>query len=131
MKEVTRQQLTPQDKPTDSSNPQPSPNLQVEIVRLTTALHQATQARIEVMEDLQKMRQLLEYNIQLRNDAWFREDLCHTQIQEQEQYINQMEVQNQELQLEVNRLTELMNPNYQPQEVQDDPGVVMTPEQEE
>lgn len=83
------------------------------------------------MEDLQQMRQLLNYNIQLRNDAWVREDLCNTLIEEQERHIVLLEMQNQELRLQVNTLTELMNPNYQPQEVQDDTGIEMTPEPEE
>ena len=70
-----------------------------------------------------------------RNEAWHREDVARARAHELEFYVEDLEEHNTYLHEEVHRLSNLLNPNHEPQADAMDPGVVIAdddePEEEE
>ena len=60
-----------------------------------------------------------------RNEAWHREDVARAKTHELEFYVEDLEEHNTTLHEEVHRLSNLLNPNHEPQADGMDPGVII------
>ena len=59
-----------------------------------------------------------------RNEAWHREDVARARTHELEFYVEDLEEHNTYLHEEVHRLSNLLDPNHEPQADAMDPGVI-------
>ena len=60
-----------------------------------------------------------------RNEAWHREDVARAQAHELEFYVEDLEEYSTNLHEEVHRLSNLLDPNHEPQVDGMDPGVII------
>jgi len=60
-----------------------------------------------------------------RNEAWHREDVARARTHELEFYVEDLEEHNTNLHEEVHRLSNLLDPNHEPQADGMDPGVII------
>ena len=65
-----------------------------------------------------------------RNEAWHREDVARARTDELEFYVEDLEEHNTTLHEEVHRLSNLLDPNHEPQADAMDPGVVIADDDE-
>ena len=65
-----------------------------------------------------------------RNEAWHREDVARARAHELEFYVEDLEEHNTTLHEEVHRLSNLLDPNHEPQADAMDPGVVIAADDE-
>jgi hypothetical protein len=68
---------------------------------------------------------------QCQNESLEKEVEARARVRDLEQYVAHLEQYNAILHEEVHRLHDLMNPNHQPQAVEDDVGAVVVPGGEE
>ena len=129
-KGVPRHQLAPRNDGTSSSSSRPDP--QSEIQRISAELAQATRDRamdaIQVGRLQEQLRRLttthrncehmLVRTVEGRNEAWHRENVARARTHEFEFYE------------EVHRLSNLLDPNHEPQADAMDPGVILADESE-
>lgn len=54
---------------------------------------------------------------EMRNESWQREDHAIERVHELENQVRDLELYNEAIQAECHRLTDLMNPDHQPQAV--------------
>jgi hypothetical protein len=64
---------------------------------------------------------------QFQNESLEKETEARARVRELELYVTHLEQYNTVLHEEVHRLNDLMNPNHQPQAVEDDVGAVIVP----
>jgi hypothetical protein len=113
---VPRHQLAPRgDGASSSRNPNPDP--QAEVARLTT--------------EIERLKRNTYYWKQCKNESLEKEIEAMARVRDLELYVAHLEQYNTILHEEVHRLHDLMNPNHQPQAVEDDVGVVVVPSGEE
>ena len=78
---------------------------------------------------------MLVHMVEGRNEAWHREDVARARAHELEFYVEDLEEYNTTLHKEVHRLSNLLDPNHEPQANVMDPGVILAddsePEEEE
>ena len=141
-KGVPRHQLAPRNDGASSSSSRPDP--QVEIQRISTELAQATRDRaldaIQVGELQDQLRHLtiahrncesmLVRTVEGQNEAWHRENVARARTHELEFYVEDLEEHNTYLHEEVYRLSNLLNPNHEPQADAMDPGVILANDSE-
>ena len=60
-----------------------------------------------------------------RNEAWHRENVARVRTHELEFYVGDLEEHNTQLHEEVHRLSNLLDPNHEPQADAMDPGVIL------
>ena len=60
-----------------------------------------------------------------RNEAWHRENVARARTHELEFYVGDLEEHNTYLHEEVHRLSNLLDPNHEPQADAMDPGVIL------
>ena len=60
-----------------------------------------------------------------RNEAWHREDVAIARTHELEFYVEDLDEYNTNLHEEVHRLSNLLDPNHEPQADEMDPGVII------
>ena len=60
-----------------------------------------------------------------RNEAWHRENIARARTHELKFYVEDLEEHNTYLQEEVHRLSNLLDPNHEPQADAMDPGVII------
>ena len=65
-----------------------------------------------------------------RNEAWHRENVARARTHELEFYVEDLEEHNTYLHEEVHRLSNLLNPNHEPQANAMDPGVILVDDDE-
>ena len=65
-----------------------------------------------------------------RNEAWHREDVARARAHELEFYVEDLEEYNTNLHEEVHRLSNLLDPNHEPQADVMDPGVIIADDDE-
>ena len=65
-----------------------------------------------------------------RNEAWHREDVARARAHELEFYVEDLEEHNTTLHEEVHRLSNLLDPNHEPQANAMDPGVILADDSE-
>ena len=65
-----------------------------------------------------------------RNEAWHREDVARARTHELEFYVEDLEEHNTYLHEEVHRLSNLLDPNHEPQADAMDPGVIIADDDE-
>ena len=65
-----------------------------------------------------------------RNEAWLREDVARARAHELEFYVEDLEEHNTTFHEEVHRLSNLLDPNHEPQADAMDPGVVIADDDE-
>ena len=65
-----------------------------------------------------------------RNEAWHREDVARARAHELEFYVEDLEEHNTTLHEEVHRLSNLLDPNHEPQADAMDPGVIIADDDE-
>jgi len=65
-----------------------------------------------------------------RNEAWHREDVARARTHELEFYVEDLEEHNTTLHEEVHRLSNLLDPNHEPQADVMDPGVILANDSE-
>ena len=65
-----------------------------------------------------------------RNEAWHRENVARARTHELEFYVEDLEEHNTYLHEEVHRLSNLLDPNHEPQADAMDPGVILADESE-
>ena len=64
------------------------------------------------------------------NEAWHREDVARARTHELEFYVEDLEEHNTTLHEEVHRLSNLLDPNHEPQADAMDPGVILADDSE-
>ena len=76
---------------------------------------------------------MLVRTVEGRNEAWHRENVARARTHELEFYVDDLEEHNTYLHEEVHRLSNLLDPNHEPQADAMDPGVILADgsEQEE
>ena len=136
-KGVPHHQLSPRNDGASCSSSRPNP--QVEIQRISTELAQATRDRaldaIQVGELQDQLRRLttahrnyermLVRTVEGRNEAWHRENVARARTHELEFYVEDLEEHNTYLHEEVHRLSNLLDPNHEPQANAMDPSVIL------
>ena len=65
-----------------------------------------------------------------RNEAWHRENVARARTHELEFYVEDLEEHNTYLHEEVHRLSNLLDPNHEPQADAMDPGVILAGDSE-
>ena len=65
-----------------------------------------------------------------RNEAWHRENVARARTHELEFYVEDLEEHNTYLHEEVHRLSNLLDPNHEPQADAMDPGVILADDSE-
>ena len=65
-----------------------------------------------------------------KNEAWHRENVARARTHELEFYVEDLEEHNTYLHEEVHRLSNLLNPNHEPQADAMDPGVILADDDE-
>ena len=65
-----------------------------------------------------------------RNEAWHRENVARARTHELEFYVGDLEEHNTYLHEEVHRLSNLLDPNHEPQADVMDPGVILANDSE-
>ena len=134
-KGVPRHQLAPRNDGASSSSSRPDP--QEEIQRISAELAQATRDRAmdaiqvgRLQEQLRRLttahrncENLLIHMVDGRNEARAR-------THELEFYVEDLEEHNTTLHEEVHRLSNLLNPNHEPQADAMDPGVILADDSE-
>ena len=65
-----------------------------------------------------------------RNEAWHRENVARARTHELEFYVEDLEEHNTYLHEEVHRLSNLLDPNHEPQADAMDPGVIIADDDE-
>ena len=65
-----------------------------------------------------------------RNEAWHREDIARARVHELEFYVEDLDEYNTNLHEEVHRLSNLLDPNHEPQADAMDPGVIIANDSE-
>ena len=73
---------------------------------------------------------MLVHMVEGRNEAWHREDVARARAHELEFYVEDLEEHNTTLHEEVHRLSNLLDPNHEPQADAMDPGVVIADDDE-
>ena len=68
--------------------------------------------------------------VEARNEAWHREDVARARTHELEFYVEDLEEHNTYLHEEVHRLSNLLDPNHEPQADAMDPGVILADDSE-
>jgi uncharacterized small protein (DUF1192 family) len=96
-----------------SSSRNPNPDSQLEIARLTS--------------EIERLKHNLHFWKQCQNESLEKETEVRARVRELELYVTHLEQYNTILHEEVHRLHDLMNPNHQPQAVEDDVGAVVVP----
>ena len=141
-KGVPCHQLAPRNDGASSSSSRPDPK--AEIQRLLAELAQATRDRtldaIQVGELQDQLRclttahrnceRMLVRTVEGRNEAWHRENVARARTHELEFYVEDLEEHNTYLHEEVHRLTNLLDPNHEPQADAMDPGVILADDSE-
>jgi hypothetical protein len=109
---VPRHQLTTRgDGASNSHNP--NPDSHAEVARLTL--------------EIERLKRNMHFWKQCQNESLEKETEARAHVRELELYVTHLEQYNTILHEEVHRLYDLMNPNHQPQAVEDDVGVVVVP----
>ena len=90
--------------------------LQEQLRRLTTAHRNCERMLVRTVEG--------------RNEAWHRENVARVRTHELEFYVEDLEEHNTYLHEEVHRLSNLLDPNHEPQVDALDPGVILADESE-
>ena len=67
---------------------------------------------------------MLVRTVEGRNEAWHRENVARARTHELEFYVEDLEEHNTYLHEEVHRLSNLLDPNHEPQVDATDPGVI-------
>ena len=141
-KGVPRHQLAPRNDGASSSSARPDP--QAEIQRISAELAQATRDRAmdaiqvgRLQEQLRRLttahrncERMLVRTVEGRNEAWHRENVARVRTHELEFYVEDLEEHNTYLHEEVHRLSNLLDPNHEPQVDALDPGVILADESE-
>ena len=73
----------------------------------------------------QNCKRMLVHMVEGRNEAWHREDVARARAHELEFYVEDLEEHNTTLHEEVHRLSNLLDPNHEPQANEMDPGVII------
>ena len=73
---------------------------------------------------------MLVRTVEGRNEAWHRENVARATTHELEFYVEDLEEHNTYLHEEVHRLSNLLDPNHEPQADAMDPGVILADESE-
>ena len=73
---------------------------------------------------------MLVRTVEGRNEAWHRENVARARTHELEFYVEDLEEHNTYLHEEVHRLSNLLDPNHEPQADAMDPGVILANETE-
>ena len=73
---------------------------------------------------------MLVRTVEGRNEAWHRENVARARTHELEFYVEDLEEHNTYLHEEVHRLSNLLNPNHEPQADAMDPGVILADDDE-
>jgi hypothetical protein len=108
--------LAPRDDGASSSrNPNPDP--QAEVTRLIV--------------EMERLKRNASYWKQFKTESLEKEMEARARVRDLELYVANLEQYNEILHEEVHRLHDLMNPNHQPQAVEDDVGAVVVPGGEE
>ena len=68
--------------------------------------------------------------VEERNEAWHRENVARARTHELEFYVEDLEEHNTYLHEEVHRLSNLLDPNHEPQADAMDPSVILADESE-
>ena len=68
---------------------------------------------------------MLVRTVEGRNEAWHRENVARARTHELEFYVKDLEEHNTYLHEEVHRLSNLLDPNHEPQADAIDPGVIL------
>ena len=68
---------------------------------------------------------MLVHMVEGRNEAWHTEDVARARAHELEFYVEDLEEHNTTLHEEVHRLSNLLDPNHEPQADAMDPGVII------
>ena len=141
-KGVPRHQLAPRNDGASSSSTRPDP--QAEILRVSMELAQSTRDRaldvIQIGELQGQLRRLttahrncermLVRTVEGRNEAWQRENVARARTHELEFYVEDLEEHNTYLHEEVHRLSNLLNPNHEPEADVMDPSVILADDDE-
>jgi uncharacterized small protein (DUF1192 family) len=96
-----------------SSSHNPNPDSESEVARLTS--------------EVERLKHNIHFWKQFQNESLEKETKARARVQELELYKTHLEQYNTILHEEVHRLHDLMNPNHQPQAVEDDVGAVVVP----
>ena len=73
---------------------------------------------------------MLVHTVEGRNEAWHRENVARARTHELEFYVEDLEGHNTYLHEEVHRLSNLLDPNHEPQADAMDPGVILADDDE-
>ena len=136
-KGVPRHQLAPRND--DASSSSSRPDAQAEIQRISAEVAQATRDRAmdaiqvgRLQEQLKPLttayrnyERMLVRTVEGRNEAWHRENVARARTHELEFYVEDLEEHNTYLHEEVHRLSNLLDPNHEPQANAMDPGVIL------
>ena len=74
---------------------------------------------------------MLVRTVEGRNEAWHRENVARARTHELEFYVEDLEEHNTYLHEEVHRLSNLLDPNHEPQADAMDPGVILADDSKE
>ena len=94
----------------------PVGRLQEQLRRLTTAHRNYERMLVRMVEG--------------RNEVWHREDVARARTHELEFYVEDLEEHNTTLHEEVHRLSNLLDPNHEPEADAMDPGVILADDSE-
>jgi uncharacterized small protein (DUF1192 family) len=100
-----------------SSSRNPNPDSESEVARLTS--------------EVERLKRNMRFWKQFQNESLEKETEARARVRELELYVTHLEQYNTVLHEEVHRLNDLMNPNHQPQAVEDDVGAVVVPDGED
>jgi hypothetical protein len=100
-----------------SSSRNPNLDSESEVTRLTT--------------EVERLKRNMRFWKQFQKESLEKETEARARVRELELYVTHLEQYNTVLHEEVHRLNDLMNPNHQPQAVEDDVGAVVVPDGED
>ena len=90
----------------------------IQVGRLQEQLRRLTTAH-------RNCERMLVCTVEGRNEAWHRENVARARTHELEFYVEDLEEHNTYLHEEVHRLSNLLDPNHEPQADEMDPGVIL------
>jgi uncharacterized small protein (DUF1192 family) len=100
-----------------SSSRNPNPDSESEVARLTS--------------EVERLKRNMCFWKQFQKESLEKETEARARVRELELYVTHLEQYNIVLHEEVHRLNDLMNPNHQPQAVEDDVGAMIVPDGED
>jgi uncharacterized small protein (DUF1192 family) len=100
-----------------SSSRNLNPDSESEVARLTS--------------EVERLKRNMRFWKQFQKESLEKETEARARVRELELYVTHLEQYNTVLHEEVHRLNDLMNPNHQPQAVEDDVGAVVVPDGED